>query len=60
MSCNKTFIISNEGEAVRTGNQFTNMMGIYSFTSNDYNIDNTYIGLTQNFSNRIKLRCIIY
>lgn len=27
MSNDKTFIINNEGDAVRTGNQFKNMMG---------------------------------
>jgi hypothetical protein len=59
MSNDKTFIINNEGDAVRTGNQFKNMMGIYSFTSNEYNIDNTYIGLTQNFTNRIKMHYLL-
>jgi hypothetical protein len=56
---NKSWTIKNEGDTVRAGNKFMNLMGIYSFTPTDYDINNSYIGLTQNYTNRLKMHYML-
>lgn len=50
---NNSFVLLGSGDITRLGNQFFDQLNIYSFSSQDMNMNETYIGLTQNLGQRL-------
>jgi hypothetical protein len=50
----KTYYIINQKIIQNLGNFYKDKLGIYLFTTKEFDLKNTYIGLTQNFLNRLE------
>jgi NADH-ubiquinone oxidoreductase chain 3 len=50
----KTYYIINQKIIQNLGNFYKDKLGFYLFTTKEFDLKNTYIGLTQNFLNRLE------
>ena len=50
-----THVIKSASDCKKIGSKYENILVVYSFTTKDFNMKHTYIGISQNLTNRLEV-----